>query len=446
MTKKEPIQLSDHFTYSKLIRFVLPSIAMMIFTSIYGVVDGLFVSRFAGKEPFTAINLVMPLLMILGAVGFMLGAGGTAVVAKTLGMKEKKLANEYFSLLVYVTAGLGVLFAAVGIILAPAVSRLLGAEGEILKYCIRYARITLIALPCFMLQNIFQSFLIAAEKPKLGLLVTVGAGVTNIVLDALFVGVFSWGLEGAAIATAMSQAVGGIVPVIYFARENTSLLRLGKTKFHGKMLLDASVNGSSELMSNISMSVVTILYNAQLMHFAGNDGVAAYGVIMYVAFIFVAVFIGFSIGSAPIIGYHYGADNREELKNLRRKGFSSMIIVGVAMTLLAIALAVPLCKLFVGYDGTLYDMTLRGFIIYAFSYLLAGINIFGSSFFTALNNGVISAIMSFLRTLLFQCVTVMVLPLIFELDGVWFSVIVAEVLSAVLTVAFVIGKRKKYGY
>ncbi len=446
MKEKTQIQLSDHFTYSKLLRFTLPSIIMMIFTSIYGVIDGLFVSRFAGKEPFAAINLVMPLLIIVGAVGFMLGAGGTAIVAKTLGMGEKKLANKYFSLLVYVTVALGTVFGIIGIIFARPVSSLLGAEGEILEYCTTYARIVLIALPFFMLQNIFQSFFITAEKPKLGLFVTIAAGVANIVLDALFVGVFSWGLVGAAVATAISQFIGGVVPVIYFARKNTSLLHLEKTKFYGKMLLDACVNGSSELMSNISASIVTIFYNAQLMRFAGNDGIAAYGVVMYVAFVFVAVFIGFTIGAAPLIGFHYGAANRDELKNLRKKGFLLVTLGGVAMTVLAIALSIPLCKLFVGYDDGLYLMTLRGFIIYAFSYLLAGINIFGSGFFTALNNGVISAIISFLRTLVFQCATVMLLPLIFKLDGVWFSIIVSEILSCAVTVTFVITKRKKYGY
>ena len=446
MKEKTRIQLSDHFTYSRLIRFVMPSIAMMIFTSIYSVVDGLFVSRFAGKESFTAINLVMPLLIILGAVGFMLGAGGTAIVSKTFGMKKDKLANEYFSLLIYVAAGLGVLLGAVGIIFARPVSEMLGATDQILDYCTIYATIVLAALPFFMLQNIFQSFLIAAEKPKLGLYVTVGAGVANILLDALFVGLFSWGLVGAAAATAISQFIGGIVPVIYFSTKNSSLLRLGKTKFYAKMLLDACINGSSELMSNIAMSVSTMLYNAQLMRFAGNDGVAAYGVVMYVAFIFVSIFIGFSIGSAPIIGFHYGADNRDELKNLRKKGFLVVFLVGVAMTLLAIVLASPISRVFVGYDVALYEMTLRGFIIYAFSYLLAGINIFGSAFFTALNNGVISAIISFLRTLVFQCAAVLLLPLVFGLDGVWFSIILSEILSGAVTIGFVALKQKKYGY
>lgn len=444
--EKDIIQLSDHFNNTRLIRFVLPSVVMMVFTSIYGIVDGLFVINFAGGSQFAAINLVMPLLIIVGAVGFMIGTGGTAIVAKTLGMKQDKLANEYFSLLVYVTAIVGTIIAVIGIIVARDVSRLLGAEGQTLEYCTTYARIVLIALPCFMLQNVFQSLFITAEKPKLGLATTVAAGVTNILLDALFVAVFKWGLEGAAAATAISQGVGGIVPIIYFAGKNTSLLRLGKTRFYGKMLLDTCINGSSELMSNISASVVTILYNYQLMRLEGERGVSAYGVIMYVSFFFVAIFIGFAIGSSPIVSYHYGADNRDELKNLRRRSLTIVGITGAVMTALALALTVPICTIFAGGDRGLYDLTVRGFIIYSFSYLMAGINIYGSAFFTALNNGVISAVISFLRTLVFQCITVIVLPIFFAMDGVWLSIIIAEILSLAVTVIFLVAKRKKYGY
>lgn len=446
LKQKDVIQLSDHFNNTRLIRFVLPSVVMMVFTSVYGIVDGLFVINFAGGSQFAAINLVMPLLIIVGAVGFMLGAGGTAIVAKTLGMKEDKLANEYFSLLVYVTAILGAIIAVIGIVVARDVSRLLGAEGQTLEYCTTYARMVLIALPFFMLQNLFQSLFITAEKPKLGLLVTVAAGVTNIVLDALFVAAFEWGLEGAAAATAISQGVGGIVPVIYFANKNTSLLRLGKTKLYGKMLLDTCINGSSELMSNISASLVTILYNYQLMRLEGERGVSAYGVIMYVSFFFVAIFIGFAIGSSPIVSYHYGADNRDELKNLRKRSLTIVGVAGVVMTAVALALTVPICILFAGGDAHLYEITLRGFVIYSFSYLMAGLNIYGSAFFTALNNGVISAVISFLRTLVFQCITVIILPIFFDMDGVWLSIIVAELLSLAVTVTFLVTKRKKYGY
>lgn len=443
---KEQIQLSDHFSYRRLIRFVIPSVAMMIFTSIYGVVDGLFVSNFVGKTPFAAINLIYPLIMILGGFGFMLGTGGTAIVAKTLGLGEKQRANEYFTFIIIATAVTGVVLASLGIIFAEPVARVLGAEGEMLTHAVTYARVVLIALPFFMLQNTFQNFFITAEKPKLGLAVTVAAGLTNIVLDALFVAVFNFGLVGAAAATAMSQAVGGLIPVVYFLSKNTAAISFCQTKAYWRVLLQTCLNGSSELMSNISASIVTILYNYQLLRFAGEDGVAAYGAIMYVAFIFVAIFIGFVIGTGPIVSFHYGAGNTDELKSLRKKSLHIVFTVGTMMLFTALFLAVPLCRLFVGYDEGLYEITLRGFAIYAFSYLIAGFNIFGSSFFTALNNGGVSAIISFLRTLVFQTAAVLILPEIFHLDGVWFSIIAAELLSALVTTAFLIAKRKQYNY
>ncbi len=446
--KKEPIQLSDHFGYGRLIRFVIPSVVMMIFTSIYGVVDGLFVSNFVGKTPFAAINLVYPLIMILGGFGFMLGTGGTAIVAKTLGLGEKDRAREYFTFIIISTAVTGAILAAVGILLARPVSIFLGAEGEMLECAVTYSRIVLLALPFFMLQNSFQNLFVTAEKPKLGLAVTVVAGVTNMVLDALFIAVFEWGLVGAAAATATSQFVGGIIPVIYFLGKNTSTLRFTKTRAYWRVLLQTCFNGSSELLSNISASVVTILYNYQLLRLAGENGLAAYGAIMYVAFVFVAIFIGFVIGASPIVSFHYGAGNTDELKSLRKKSIRMVLLAGAAMLAVAVLLSVPLCKMFVGYDEQLYQMTLRGFIIYAFSYLFAGYNIFGSSFFTALNNGGVSAIISFLRTLVFQTSTVILLPMIFPtaLDGVWFSVIVAELLSLIVTTVFLIAKRKQYNY
>ena len=446
MSAKTEIKLSDRFSYSRLLRFVVPSVMMMIFTSIYSIVDGFFVSNFVNKTAFAAVNLIMPLLMILGAVGFMIGTGGTAIVAKTFGLGDKKLANRYFSFLTYFTILSGVVLALLGILFARPVARLLGAEGEMLEYCVVYARIVLAALPFFMLQNVFQSFLITAEKPKLGLWVIIAAGLTNMVLDALFVAVIPWGLVGAAVATAVSQFIGGVIPLIYFARKNTSTLALGSTEFYGKMLVSTCVNGSSELMSNISSSIVTILYNYQLMKFAGENGVAAYGAIMYVSFIFAAIFIGFSMGSAPVVSFHYGAANTDELKSLFKKSLIITAVTSVVMTLMSLLLARPLSVLFVGYDAELCDMTVHGFIIFSFVFLTMGINIFGSAFFTALNNGVVSAIISFLRTLVFQLITVLILPIFFELDGVWFSIIVADVLSLVVTVYFFITKKKKYDY
>ena len=440
------IQLSDSFTYSKLIRFTLPSIAMMVFTSIYGVVDGYFVSNCVGKTPFAAVNFIMPVLMVLGAAGFMFGTGGSALVAKTLGEGNHEKANRNFSLFVYATLVCGIIIAALGTAFLPDIASLLGAEGEMLENCVTYGRIILLALPVFMIQLEFQSFFITAEKPQLGLFVTIASGVTNMVLDALLVAVFQLGLVGAAAATAISQGVGGIIPLVYFSRPNTSLLRIGKTDFDGRALLKACTNGSSELMSNISMSIVGMLYNIQLMEYAGEDGVAAYGVLMYVGFVFNAMFIGYSIGTAPVIGFHFGARHEDELKSLLRKSIRIILICSVGMVVTAELLAVPFSKIFVGYDEALFALTRRGFLIYSFSFLFSGTAIFGSSFFTALNDGLTSAIMSFLRTLVFQVAAILLLPLIWGIDGVWISVVAAEVMAAALTVFFLIVKRKKYGY
>ena len=440
------IQLSNHFTYRKILRFTLPSIVMMIFTSIYGVVDGFFVSNFVGKTPFAAVNFIMPFLMILGAVGFMFGTGGSALIAKTMGEGDFDKAKRLFSLFVYVSAACGIVIAALGIVFIRPIAAFLGAEGIMLDNCVTYGRIILIALPAYMLQYEFQSFFVTAEKPQLGLVVTIAAGVTNMVLDAMLVAVFPLGLKGAAAATAISQCVGGIVPLIYFFRPNTSLLRLTKTKYNGKALLKACTNGLSELLSNISMSVVSMLYNVQLIKYAGENGVAAYGVLMYVNMIFRAAYIGYSVGTAPIIGYHYGAKNHKELHSILKKSFVAIFICSVAMFLLAQVFAKPLAALFVGYDEALMQLTLRGFRIFSGSFLFAGVAIFGSSFFTSLNNGLVSALISFLRTLVFQIAMVLILPLIWGIDGIWISIVAAEIMAFVVTELFLVGNRKKYNY
>ena len=444
--KQTKIQLSDKFNYNKLLRFTFPSIIMMIFTSIYGVVDGFFVSNFVGKTPFAAVNFIMPFLMILGTVGFMFGTGGSALIAITMGAGDKERAQRLFSLFIYVSAICGTVIGLLGILVLRPVAAWLGADGEMLDNCVVYGRIILAVLPALILQYEFQSFFITAEKPKLGLAVTVAAGVANMALDALFVGVLRWGLVGAAAATAISQSVGGIIPLIYFGRPNSSLLRLTKTKFEGMALVKACTNGSSELMSNISMSVVGMLYNGQLMKYAGEDGVAAYGVLMYVNMIFLAAFIGYSVGVAPVTGYHYGAGNQEELKGLLKKSLVLIGVFSVGMVALAESLARPLALIFVGYDQELLAMTLRGFLVYSFSFLFAGVAIFGSSFFTALGNGLVSALISFLRTLVFQVAAVLIFPLIWGLDGIWFSIVAAEMVAALVTALFLVGKRRKYRY
>ncbi len=439
------IQLSDHFTYKKLFRFTLPSIAMMIFTSVYGVVDGFFVSNFAGKTPFAALNFIIPFIMVLGAAGFMFGAGGSALISKTMGEGQKDRANRLFSLFVVVPAALSVVLALLGILFLPQVAAILGA-GDLLADCVLYGRILLLALPAFTLQMEFQTFFVTAEKPQLGFLVTVAAGVANMVLDALFVAGFRWGLAGAAAATALSQLVGGVIPLVYFFCPNSSLLRLGKPTWDGRALLKGTTNGFSELLSNISMSLVGMLYNMQLMRYAGENGVAAYGAILYVDFIFVSVFIGYSVGTAPVIGYHYGAGGTGELKNLYKKSLVLMAAFGVGMFALAQGLATPLGLLFTGYDAALFEMTVHGFRLYAFSFLTVGFAIFGSSFFTALNNGLISALISFLRTVLFEVVCLFLFPRFFELDGIWYGIILSRALSLSVTFAFLAGFRRHYQY
>ena len=443
---KQQIQLSDHFTYGRLIRFTLPSIGMIIFTSIYGVVDGFFVSNFVGKTPFAAVNLIMPFLMILSTVGLMFGTGGSAIVAKTFGEGDRQKGNRYFSLLVYVAACLGVLFAVLGIVFIRPFR--LGAEGAMLENAVLYARIVLIALPFNVLQLLFQSFCVAAERPKLGLTVTMLSGLTNMVLDAVLVILLpqEYKLAGAAAATALSQVVGGTVPLVYFGRENSSILRLGKSRFDGKAIFKACTNGSSEFMSNISRSLVGMLYNIQLLKYAGEDGIAAYGVMMYVSMIFSAAFLGYSIGTAPIVGYHDGAKNYEELKGLLRKSLLMIGAFGVVMVAFAELLASPLAGIFVGYDAELMQMTVSGFRIFALSFIFMGYAIYSSGFFTALNDGVTSAIISFLRTLVFQTAAVIFLPILWELDGVWISIVVAEVMAVVFSAIFLVAKRKKYHY
>ena len=442
------IRLSDHFTYRKLLRFTLPSIAMMIFTSIYGVVDGYFVSNFAGKEPFAAVNLIMPFIMVVSTVGFMFGTGGTALVSKTFGEGDPERANRYFSLFVYSSFLLGIVFSILGIVFLRPIAALLGATGTLLDNCVIYGRIVIAAMPFFILQLLFQSFFVAAEKPNLGFWVIVAGGVANMIGDAVLVTLLpqEHKLAGAAIATALGQIVGGGVPLVYFFRKNSSILRLGKMRFDGRALWKASTNGVSELVSSAAMSIVGMVMNVQLLKYAGEDGVAAYGVMMYVNMIFAAIFIGYSIGTAPVIGFHFGAKNGGELRNLLRKSLFLLLIGGVLMVAAAELLAKPLALLFVGYDAKLMELTESGFRIFGISFFFIGFAIFGSGFFTALNDGVTSAIISFLRTLVFEFGAILLLPLLFGINGLWFSVVVAELMATLLSFIFMAVKRKRFGY
>ena len=440
------IKLSDRFSYKKLLRYTFPAVIMLVFTSIYVMVDGFFVSNFVGKTPFAAVNFVFPVMMVLGSIGFMFGSGGSALIAKTIGEKNKEKANQIFSLLIYVSIAIGIVFTVVAIIFIRPIVAALGAEGHLLEDSLTYGRIVLLALPAFVLQTEFQILFATAEKPKIGLYVTIAAGLTNIILDALFIVVFSWGLVGAALATSLSFLVGGIIPLIYFGRKNSSLLQLTKTKFDGQALFKTFTNGSSELMNMVSMSLVSIFFNVQLLKYAGENGVAAYGVLMYVNMFFLSIYLGYSVGAAPIISYHFGAQNHDELKSLLKKSVVIMGVFSLLMFTSAQLLSKPLSMLFVGYDQVLMDMTQRAISVFSFAFLFSGIGVFGSSFFTAMNDGLTSALISFLRTLVFQTGAVMIFPLFWGLDGIWLSIVLAEAMAVVVTVFLFIGKRKKYHY
>lgn len=440
------IQLSEHFSYIKLMRFTIPTIAMMIFTSIYGVVDGLFVSNIVGSEAFAGVNLIMPALMMLGSVGFMVGTGGSALVSKTIGEGNKKLANRYFSMLIYFLLIVGIVLSILGNVFIRQISELLGAKGEMVDICSTYGRTLLCSLPFFMLQNCFQSFLVVAEKPAMGLCVSVIAGLSNMVLDFLFIYVFRLGVFGAALATAISEFVGAAIPLIFFIRKNNSPLKLIKTKLELKPILRTCSNGSSEMVTNISMSLVNMLYNLQLVKFAGYDGVVAYGIIMYVGFIFSGTYLGYCVGVAPIVGYHYGAANTAELKNLFKKSLFLLSSAAVVLTACAELLSSVLAGIFVGYNQDLHNMTTNAIQLFALSYIISGINIFASAFFTALNNGLVSAVISFMRTLVFQIAFIFILPELLGLNGIWLAVVGAEICSLIVSISFFAANRKKYKY
>lgn len=440
------IQLSDHFTYRRLLRFVFPTVVMMIVTSVYGIVDGLFISNVVGSSAFASVNLIMPFLMALAAFGFMIGTGGSALVSKTLGERERDKANRYFSMLIWVTAVMGAILSALGFAFMRPISLWLGASDQLVENCVIYGRTVIVAGTFYMLQNAFQSFFVAAEKPKLGLIVSVLSGVCNIILDFLMVYVFRMGVFGAALATAISQALGALIPIVYFLRKNDSLLRLVPAGLDMRALGRACFNGSSEMMTNLSMSLVGMLYNYQLMRFAGENGVAAYGVIMYVNLIFLSFFIGYSIGCAPIVGYDYGAQNTDELKNLFRKSLVLTAIAGVVMTAAASFLAAPLSSLFVGYDDKLMAMTSHGLRLYSLSFLICGFNVFSSAFFTALSNGPLSALISFLRTMVFEASAVLILPRLLGLNGIWLAIVAAESLALAVSWILLAKNKTKYHY
>ena len=440
------IKLSDHFTYGKLLRFTLPSITMMIFTSVYSVVDGLFVSNLIGENALSAVNIMFPVAMIIGAVGFMLGAGGSAIVARTMGEGKQELANRYFTMIILCVLGLGTALSAVSLLFVEPLARLVGASDLLMDDCLAYGRVVLGGSFVFMLQISFQTFFVTAELPKIGLFFSLASGITNIVLDYLFIGVLKIGIAGAAWGTVLGYGVGGVLPLLFFLKPPMGALRLCPTRLYWRELKNACINGSSELMSNLSASLIGILYNLQLMRMVGELGVAAYSVMMYVDFAFAAVFLGFTMGVGPVIGFHFGADNRAELKSLLRKCLTVVVLCSASMVVLSEALARPLALAFVGYSPALMDLTVHGFRIFALSYLFVGFGIFGSGLFTSLCNGPVSALISFLRTFLFRGGMVLLLPLLLDLDGIWLAVVAADGLSAAVALFLTWNYRKRYHY
>ncbi len=439
------IQLSDHFTMRRLLRFTLPSIVMMVVTSIYSVVDGLFVANVVGSNALASINIVMPMFLILGAFGFMMGSGGSAEVAKTMGEGREDDAKSYFTTLTIAVAVLGVGLTAATIFFIRPLSYFMGASDLLIEDCVIYGTICLIGNIPYMLQTFFQTFFITAEKPKLGMVLTIASGVTNIVLDWLFIVVFQWGIAGAAVATSIGYAVGGFLPLLYFARKNSSRLHFVKPHVHWRMLLHSAGNGSSEMVSNASRALTTFLFNIQLMRLVGEAGVSAITIMQYVNFVFIAVMIGFSVGSAPVVGYHYGAQNQTELKGLFRICMTFIVTTCLCMFALSELAAGPLVAVFAD-SQSLYEMTLWGFRLFAISFAAVGINIFASAFFTALCNGAVSAFISFMRTIVFEAGAVLLLPVFFDLNGVWIALPVAEGLGVLVSVICLVIFRKRYHY
>ena len=443
--------LSDHFTYRKIFRMTIAPILMMIFTSLYVVVDGLFIANFVGKDAYAGENLIFPIIMIIGGIGFMFGTGGSALSAKLLGEGKKEEANQVFSMLLVFTFLVGIIVSIGGYFLVETFAHGMAsitedATDEMVKEAITYGKILIIGQAIFMLQNYFQSFLLVDERSRLGFIATLCAGIGNIILDFLFIVVFKLGVAGAALGTISGYFVGAIIPFIHFIKNKNGLIEFKLTRFKARPILKSCFNGSSEFVNNISSSIVGIVFNIQLLKFMGQNGVAAYGTIAYVSFLFVSIFIGYSIGMAPVISFNYGAENHDELKNVLRKSLIIIFIMELFMVLISFTCARPLAMLFSSGNNDLEELTINALRICSLAFIFTGIGIFTSSFFTALNNGALSALNAFMRTLVFQIAFILLLPLIFGASGIWWAIIFADCAAFILAIACLIWKRKQYHY
>lgn len=438
--------ISERLNLPRLFLACVPMILMMISISIYSVVDGFFVSNFAGKIQFAAVNLIYPFIMVVGSLGFMMGTGGTALVAKKMGEGKTEEAKKLFFNCFVVTVALGVVFSSIFVFLLPKIAEGLGADEAMLPYCVDYGRILILGITFFNLQNMFQPFFAASGRPGLGFAITIGAGVANIVFDAIFVAGAGWGCVGAAWGTVIGQVVGGFLPVIYYFAKNKSALRLVPAKMQWGAIFKMGANGLSEFVSQIAVSVLSMIMNVLLMKHYQENGVSAYGIICYVWLIFAATFIGLCMGISPRISYVYGEKNKPELRRLTQRALALFIFAGLFEFIMAEALTVPLSYAYAGYDEGLRQLTCHASFIYSIIYLALGINMFGSSFFTALNNGLVSALLSFARLMLFEAVSVYLCSLFWQGDGIWWGVVIGEALGFVMNFLVIFIHGKRYGY
>ena len=419
---------------------------MMLFTSMYGVVDGLYLSHFSGKEAFAAITLIIPLPLLIGAWAYMIGAGGSAVIAKAIASDRQKDANEYFSFLVLISVLGSILLAGIGEIFLEPCAKLLGANDEMLPFCMTYGRILIAAVPLYVLQNVFQSFLTVAEHPKIGLAINLVSAFLNMALNFVFIRITNEVVTAVALATVVSQFVGGITPFVFFVRSKSTTLRFGRPHMPMSLLGPVFANGVSEFVSEIFHPLASVMYNYKLMELTGLNGVAAYGVLMNVGFLFGSVFLGFAVGSAPLFTYKYEREDHDELHSLFIKSTISVVLMGFLLYGVACMIEGPFAAEFFGGDELLITMTEEAFALHSLSYMVMGLAVFASAFFTAIHDSRVSFLISFLRTLLFEVLAILLLPMLFDLNGVWAASLTSEVLTLLVTVGLLISKKEKYQY
>lgn len=418
----------------------------MVFMSLYTMVDGVFVSRFAGTAALSAVNIVYPMVSVVVAVGVMLATGGSAIIAKRMGEGKPEQARQNFSYLILAGVLIAVGMAALALVFLKPLLHLLGARGALFELCYAYALPLVFFIPSGILQMLFQTLLVTAGRPMLGLTVTVLGGVANIVLDYLFIVPLQMGIAGAAIATGIGFSIPAVFGLLYFALRRSGPLCFVRPKGGGKMLLRCCANGSSEMVTNMSTAVTTFLFNLLMMRYAGEDGVASITIVLYTQYLMTAVYMGYATGTAPVFSFHHGSRNGEQLRRLFRISMGFIALCSVATFALALVFAKQVVVIFTPAGSPVFEMALYGFRLFSGSFLFAGVGIFASAMFTAFSDGKVSAAISFLRTFAFIVLALLLLPLAMGLDGVWLAVPLAEVLGFGVSLFFLYRKKKRYCY